>query len=198
MFTDGLDENALNWLREGLDVKPHVYPSENISPNLVTDPLIYNAARAAKTKSWGLPPSLPATKLSGIHYHSGLLSSHIPPNLSGNVVIDVDDDEDDDDESVGSAPDRISMIHLARREILGVLICRKTLYCMTIRALSKTRVILSWHGAMLDMSTIAGIRMIDCRSPILIQFRCQILRVVLARGRGKWIPSSMGNRWVMN
>lgn len=103
MFTDGLDEKALNWVREGLDVKPNVYSSENISPNLVTDPLIYNAAHAAKTKNWGLPANLPAPKLSGIHYHSGLLSSHIPPHLSGNVVIDV---VDDDDESVGSAPDR--------------------------------------------------------------------------------------------
>ncbi|KAH9312417.1 hypothetical protein KI387_027452 [Taxus chinensis] len=98
MFTEGLDETALNWVREGVDVNPTLYSSENISPNLATDPLIYDAALLGKTRNWGLP----ATKLPGIHYHSGFLGPpHLSSHLEGSVVLDVDDDE-----SVGSAPER--------------------------------------------------------------------------------------------
>eukprot|EP01018_Ginkgo_biloba_P005667 Gb_02174 [translate_table: standard] len=81
MFTEGLDSSALNWVREGVEVKRA--PPQGHSPRASADP-IYNGRSGSK--SFGLPPP----QLRSVHLRSGLLPTPQPV-------------EDDVEESVGFA-----------------------------------------------------------------------------------------------
>ncbi|KAL0443731.1 UNVERIFIED_CONTAM: hypothetical protein Slati_2095800 [Sesamum latifolium] len=106
MFTEGLDESAINWIKKGSDVEqcqirsPLTEKLDTKYP-LPRSPLAYSSSNF--TSSHVLPP---------LKFHSGLLK---PINT---VALSVDSDEDESDyynddesESVGSAPDEISRNH---------------------------------------------------------------------------------------
>ncbi|XP_021989472.1 uncharacterized protein LOC110886025 isoform X1 [Helianthus annuus] len=103
MFTEGLDESALNWVKQqGSDkeqlrarspLRETVVDHEYVIPK---SPLSFNSATYKSSNI--LPP---------LKFHSSLLGSH---NLEANNFNDYEDDDDDDDygdhdESVGSASD---------------------------------------------------------------------------------------------
>ncbi|KAH6788803.1 portal protein [Perilla frutescens var. frutescens] len=102
MFTEGLDESAINWIKKGSDSEQ--YPSRSpLSEKLDTkyhlprSPLSYNSS--SYTSSHALPP---------LKFHSGLLKPLSTITLSAESNEDdsdyYNDDNDDEGESVGSAP----------------------------------------------------------------------------------------------
>ncbi|XP_011082883.1 uncharacterized protein LOC105165535 [Sesamum indicum] len=106
MFTEGLDESAINWIKKGSDVEqcqtrsPLTEKLDTKYP-LPRSPLAYSSSNF--TSSHVLPP---------LKFHSGLLK---PINT---VALSVDSNEDESDyynddesESVGSAPDEVSRNH---------------------------------------------------------------------------------------
>ncbi|XWS75937.1 hypothetical protein CRYUN_Cryun01aG0134500 [Craigia yunnanensis] len=98
MFTEGLDESAINWINQGkeTDQEPRIRSplTEKLSPHdsFPKSPLIYNTATLLSPHI--LPPPL--------KFRSGLLGPH-----SVTAPLDDDDDDDDDDESVASFSDDI-------------------------------------------------------------------------------------------
>ncbi|KAK9078138.1 hypothetical protein SSX86_002195 [Deinandra increscens subsp. villosa] len=105
MFTEGLDESALNWVKQGSEkeqirtrspLRETVVDHEYMIPK---SPLSFNSTTYKSSNI--LPP---------LKFHSSLLGSH---NLEANNFNDYEDDDDDDDdddygdndESVGSASD---------------------------------------------------------------------------------------------
>ncbi|XWS47271.1 hypothetical protein CRYUN_Cryun14cG0138100 [Craigia yunnanensis] len=96
MFTEGLDESAINWINQGkeTDQEPRIRSplTEKLSPHdsFPKSPLIYNTATLLSPHV--LPPPL--------KFRSGLIGPHsvIAPCLD-------DDDGDGDDESVASVSD---------------------------------------------------------------------------------------------
>ncbi|XP_031492655.1 uncharacterized protein LOC116259141 [Nymphaea colorata] len=89
MFTEGLDEKALSWINQGLNVKEKADSpifSERFSLGSHTDPsLLLN-----KKREFLLSPVLPP-----LRFHSGLLGAHRDTTIGF----------EDDGESVASAPD---------------------------------------------------------------------------------------------
>ncbi|KAL0353942.1 UNVERIFIED_CONTAM: hypothetical protein Sangu_0975500 [Sesamum angustifolium] len=106
MFTEGLDENAINWIKKGSDVeqchtRSPLTEKRDMKYPLPRSPLAYSSSNF--TSSHVLPP---------LKFHSGLLK---PINT---VALSVDSNEDESDyynddesESVGSAPDEVSRNH---------------------------------------------------------------------------------------
>ncbi|KAL0362547.1 UNVERIFIED_CONTAM: hypothetical protein Scaly_1209900 [Sesamum calycinum] len=106
MFTEGLDESAINWIKKGSDVEQCQTRSPlteklDMKYPLPRSPLAYSSSNF--TSSHVLPP---------LKFHSGLLK---PINT---VALSVDSNEDESDyynddesESVGSAPDEVSRNH---------------------------------------------------------------------------------------
>ncbi|KAI8552285.1 hypothetical protein RHMOL_Rhmol06G0254600 [Rhododendron molle] len=102
MFTEGLDQSAINWIKQGSEVEQ-------------------NHARSPLTEKIGLPFPLPRSPLAfnsptyksthvlpPLKFHSGLLGPRNPATLSldsNEEEGEDDDDDDDDDESVASGPD---------------------------------------------------------------------------------------------
>ncbi|KAF7140396.1 hypothetical protein RHSIM_Rhsim06G0182800 [Rhododendron simsii] len=96
MFTEGLDQTAINWIKQGSEVEQ-------------------NHARSPLTEKIGLPFPLPRSPLAfssptyksthvlpPLKFHSGLLRPRNPATLS---LDSNEEEEEDDDESVASAPD---------------------------------------------------------------------------------------------
>ncbi|KAB2022565.1 hypothetical protein ES319_D07G221400v1 [Gossypium barbadense] len=100
MFTEGLDESAINWINQGkeTDQEPRIRSplTEKLAPHdsFPKSPLIYNTATLLSPHV--LPPPL--------KFRSGLLGPHsvIAPALHE------DDDDSNEDESVASVSDDIS------------------------------------------------------------------------------------------
>ncbi|XP_057954737.1 uncharacterized protein LOC131148823 isoform X2 [Malania oleifera] len=96
MFTEGLDESAINWIKQGSNAEQVKSPlAEKFGSNsFPKSPLVCNSPSCVSS------PVLPPLK-----FHSGLLGSHsiVAP------ILDADDDDgtDDNDESVASAPDAL-------------------------------------------------------------------------------------------
>ncbi|XP_059661311.1 uncharacterized protein LOC132307532 [Cornus florida] len=95
MFTEGLDESAINWIKQGSDVEQHHARSpltekfDHEYP-LPKSPLAYHSSNSYMS-THVLPP---------LKFHSSLLGPH------NTATLGVDSDEDDkDDESVASGPD---------------------------------------------------------------------------------------------
>ncbi|XAR56351.1 hypothetical protein NMG60_11036803 [Bertholletia excelsa] len=94
MFTEGLDESAINWIKQGTEAEPlqarspltekveHEFP-------IPRSPLAFSSSNLMS--SHVLPP---------LKFHSGLLAPHNTVALT-----DEDDGSDDDEESVASVPD---------------------------------------------------------------------------------------------
>ncbi|KAL6999812.1 hypothetical protein U1Q18_000968 [Sarracenia purpurea var. burkii] len=96
MFTEGLDQSALNWIKQGSEVDQHNARSpltENTNHEfpLARSPLSFHSS--IYMSSHGLPPLKSR--------HSALLIPHNKVTLS---LDSNDDGDDDDDESVASAP----------------------------------------------------------------------------------------------
>ncbi|KAL2476566.1 hypothetical protein Adt_37302 [Abeliophyllum distichum] len=99
MFTDGLDEKALNWVKKGSDGEQSVQWTEKLEKRypLPKSPLAYSSS--GYTSSHVLPP---------LKFHSGLLGPRSTMSLSvGSDEDDSDDYNDNESESVGSGPDEI-------------------------------------------------------------------------------------------
>ncbi|KAF3796840.1 hypothetical protein EJ110_NYTH00677 [Nymphaea thermarum] len=89
MFTEGLDEKALSWINQGLNVKEKADSpifSERFSLGSHTDPSLL----LSKKREFLLSPVLPP-----LRFHSGLLGAHRDTTIGF----------EDDGESVASAPD---------------------------------------------------------------------------------------------
>ncbi|KAI3457041.1 hypothetical protein Pfo_013704 [Paulownia fortunei] len=109
MFTEGLDESAINWIKKGSDVEqcqtrsPLTEKLDTKYP-LPRSPLAYSSSNY--TSSHVLPP---------LKFHSGLLKPLKTVTLSVDSNEDesdyYNDDNDDESESVGSAPDEICGNH---------------------------------------------------------------------------------------
>ncbi|KAG5545886.1 hypothetical protein RHGRI_018143 [Rhododendron griersonianum] len=97
MFTEGLDQSAINWIKQGSEVEQ-------------------KHARSPLTEKIGLPFPLPRSPLAfnsptyksthvlpPLKFHSGLLGPRNPATLS--LDSNEEEEEEDDDESVASAPD---------------------------------------------------------------------------------------------
>ncbi|KAK9285459.1 hypothetical protein L1049_024652 [Liquidambar formosana] len=94
MFTEGLDERALNWINQGSGVEQRVrspLTDKFACETFPKSPLVYN------TDSYMSPHVMPPLK-----FRSGLLAPHSVVALSTD---DDEDDDGDDNESVGSAPE---------------------------------------------------------------------------------------------
>ncbi|KAI3525329.1 hypothetical protein L2E82_51561 [Cichorium intybus] len=107
MFTEGLDESARNWVKQGLEKEQQARsPLQETAidheyPIIPKSPLSFNSTTYKSSNL--LPP---------LKFHSSLLGSH---NLESNNFSEYEDDDDDygddhyhnhdDDESVGSASD---------------------------------------------------------------------------------------------
>nr|GMD84221.1 Epidermin biosynthesis protein like [Ipomoea batatas] len=116
MFTEGLDESAISWIKQGSDVKK----SQSRSP--LTDKLgeKYTIPRSPLAYSNSSSHVLPPLK-----FHSGLLGAHNTVALSTDSNEDEYEDEDDydgddnDSESVASAPDELHL-HYSDEEIFNL------------------------------------------------------------------------------
>ncbi|KAJ7964639.1 Pesticidal crystal cry8Ba protein [Quillaja saponaria] len=97
MFTEGLDESAIEWVKQGSDVKVEEPCIRSPLTEKITldpfpqSPVAYNVN--GRTSSHDLPP---------LKFHSGLLSPQVPGGL---VAPRLDDSDGDNDESLASAPD---------------------------------------------------------------------------------------------
>ncbi|CAL5406118.1 unnamed protein product [Camellia sinensis] len=97
MFTEGLDQSAINWIKQGSEIEQHHARSpltENFDHEFIAprSPLSFNSS------TYMSPHVLPPLK-----FHSGLLGPHNTVTLSLDSN-DADDDDGDDDESVASVP----------------------------------------------------------------------------------------------
>ncbi|PSS16057.1 Epidermin biosynthesis protein like [Actinidia chinensis var. chinensis] len=100
MFTEGLDQSAINWIKQGSEIEqnqarsPLTEKMDHEFP-IPRSPLAFNSSNY--TSSHVLPP---------LKFHSGLLGPRNTVTLSlDSNEEDDDDDDEDDDESVASAPD---------------------------------------------------------------------------------------------
>lgn len=82
MFTEGLDSTAVNWVREGTEVKRD--RPKTRSPNM--DP-VYNGR--STSKSFGLPPP----QLRSVHLRSGLMPTSRPAYYDVEEVVASEDEE---------------------------------------------------------------------------------------------------------
>ncbi|CAA3027510.1 Hypothetical predicted protein [Olea europaea subsp. europaea] len=99
MFTEGLDEKALNWVKKGSDREQNVPWTEKLANRypLPKSPLAYSSS--GYTSGHGLPP---------LKFHPGLLGPRSTISLSvGSDEEDSDDYNDNGSESVASGPDEI-------------------------------------------------------------------------------------------
>ncbi|KAG9448831.1 hypothetical protein H6P81_008796 [Aristolochia fimbriata] len=89
MFTEGLDESAINWVKQGTGIQqqPRSPLAEKVSVDSISDPVFWN------TKNLLSPRVLPPPK-----FHSSLLGRHSTVNIHS----------DEDDESIGSVADDYS------------------------------------------------------------------------------------------
>ncbi|KAF8410912.1 hypothetical protein HHK36_003449 [Tetracentron sinense] len=90
MFTEGLDESAINWIKQGSDVEQQV--RSPLKEKIYLDP-VPKSPSVYNSKSYLSPHILPPLK-----FHSGLLGPRSTVTLSL-------DDNDDESESVASVPD---------------------------------------------------------------------------------------------
>ncbi|RAL51189.1 hypothetical protein DM860_018215 [Cuscuta australis] len=97
MFTEGLDESAISWIKQGCDVKK----SENRSPLSENYPLPRSPLAYSGTLH-GLPP---------LKFYSGFLGAS-PTTVALSPDRYEDEYEDYDSESVGSGPEETSLHHL--------------------------------------------------------------------------------------
>lgn len=91
MFTEGLDERAINWIKQGSDVDNQVRSPLTKKTNInstAEPPIMYNS------KNYLSPKVMPPLK-----FYSGLLGPH-----SGTTVV-----SEEDNESVASVPDDVDM-----------------------------------------------------------------------------------------
>nr|XP_027063036.1 uncharacterized protein LOC113689466 isoform X1 [Coffea arabica] len=104
MFTEGLDESAINWIKQGSDTEK----SQMRSPLTEKYDKTYPIPRSPLGYSSGSSHALPPLK-----FHSGLLGPHKPVALSLDSSEDEygdDDGGDVDSESVASVPDELDGI----------------------------------------------------------------------------------------
>ncbi|KAJ0052672.1 hypothetical protein Pint_01781 [Pistacia integerrima] len=114
MFTEGLDETAINWVKQKSDVnqEPRVrsplaerHSRDSYDPSFPKSPLLYNSNTTLMSPH-GLPP---------LKFHSGLLKPHsvLAPRLG-----DSEDDDDNDyvDESVASVSDNMDLNYTDEEE----------------------------------------------------------------------------------
>ncbi|KAG6543633.1 hypothetical protein Mapa_014996 [Marchantia paleacea] len=112
MFTDGLDHDALRWIKK----EEHVVVSNPSTPGTLSPSVVSReppvCTGRSRNSNWGLPPS----QLANVHLHSGLLrgtySNHTASTNEdleesvGSISGGVNDDSfdtDDSDDSVGSS-----------------------------------------------------------------------------------------------
>ncbi|BBM98900.1 hypothetical protein MPTK1_1g17040 [Marchantia polymorpha subsp. ruderalis] len=119
MFTDGLDHDALRWIKK----EEHVVLSNSSTPGTLSPSFASReppvCTGRSRNSNWGLPPS----QLANVHLHSGLLrgaySNHTPStnedleesvgSISGGVnddSFDTDDSDDSVESSVAHSPRR--------------------------------------------------------------------------------------------
>ncbi|XP_068636555.1 uncharacterized protein [Aristolochia californica] len=89
MFTEGLDESAINWVKQGTGIQPQVRSplAEKVPVDSISNPVFWN------TKHLLSPRVLPPPK-----FHSGLLGRHSTVNIHS----------EEDDESTASVADNYS------------------------------------------------------------------------------------------
>ncbi|PON88015.1 hypothetical protein TorRG33x02_162170 [Trema orientale] len=99
MFTEGLDESAIKWIKQGSEAEAEILQprvrsplAERTAPDpFPKSPSIFNNNGSFTPSSHALPP---------LKFHSGLLA--VPRSLA---VPSLENDDDDDDESIASASD---------------------------------------------------------------------------------------------
>nr|XP_043624942.1 uncharacterized protein LOC122596431 [Erigeron canadensis] len=101
MFTEGLDESALSWVKQGLEKEKIQTHSPLRETAIDHEYLVPKSPLSFNTTTFKSSNLLPPLK-----FHSGLLGSHsLEPNSYNDYEDDDYDDYDDHDESVGSASD---------------------------------------------------------------------------------------------